>query len=59
MPSRVLAAIEAKKSSRVIANLASDPAQCLQMGWRGRELVERDFDRRAHAARYLELLQSL
>lgn len=42
-----------------IGNLASDPARCLHMGWNGRGAVERDFDRRAHAQRYLELLLGL
>jgi len=42
-----------------IGFLARDPVQCLQMGWNGRQLVESRFDRRAHASRYLEVLQEV
>ncbi len=45
--------------ARIIGNLANDPVLCLQMGWHGRQLVEREFDRRDHAAQYLEIISGL
>lgn len=42
-----------------IGFLARDPAQCLQMGWSGRDLVERRFNREDHAQQYLSLLDEL
>lgn len=49
----------AQDLARTIGNLANDPVLCMQMGWRGREVVEQSFDRRQHAAAYLELLSTL
>lgn len=45
--------------ARAVAGLAADPVLCLRLGWNGRQLVEERFDRRTHAAEYLQLLERL